>query len=302
MRAAPTATAATNHPVASRKRRSATPGCLGSGWQTACALSIAIAASCSAPPLNAQASDPTALTALRAAVSAELNAAKTDRSAWDYRDHDVEPGKDAVYHVIETPKGNLKRLLILDGHPLTGADEADELNHMRDFVDSPGEQAHRRKAADADGAQAEELLNMLPNAFLWTVASQTPSTIALRFKPNPDFHPPDMQSRVLGIMAGDLVIARDGNRIQTLRGTLTDDVRIGFGLLGKIEKGGTFDVERRQLAPGLWQINETHVHIGGHALLFKTIGQQQDEVKSDWRPSTAPDLPAALNQLEHDRP
>jgi hypothetical protein len=106
-----------------------------------------------------------------------------------------------------------------------------------------------------------------------------------------------MQSRVMGTMAGELVVAHDGNRIQTLRGKLTEDVRIGFGILGKLEQGGTFDIERRQLAPGRWQITETHVHIGGHALLFKTIGQQQDEVKTEWKPSTASNLQAALDQI-----
>ena len=36
---------------------------------------------------------------------------------------------------------------------------------------------------------------------------------------------------------------------------------IGFGLLARIKAGSTFDIERRQVAPGVWQITETHVHI-----------------------------------------
>ena len=43
------------------------------------------------------------------------------------------------------------------------------------------------------------------------------------------------------------------------------------------------DVERRELAPGIWQITESHVRILGHALLFKNIGEQDDEVKSEFR-------------------
>jgi hypothetical protein len=50
-----------------------------------------------------------------------------------------------------------------------------------------------------------------------------------------------------------------------------------------MDKGGTFDVERRELAPGIWQITESHVHIMGHALLFKNIGEQDDEVKTEFR-------------------
>ena len=138
---------------------------------------------------------------------------------------------------------------------------------------------------------------MLPNAFLWTIVSENSEELTLQFRPNPAFKPSDMQARVLGIMAGKMVIARNGDRIKTLRGVLTDDVRIGFGILGKLDKGGIFDVERREIAPGHWQITETHVHIGGRAMLFKSIGQQEDETKTDFRPSTAPNLHVAEEQI-----
>jgi hypothetical protein len=42
-------------------------------------------------------------------------------------------------------------------------------------------------------------------------------------------------------------------------------------------------VERRQTGGGIWQITETHVHIDGHALLFKSIAEQEDDVKSKFR-------------------
>ncbi len=247
---------------------------------------------------RAESSELKALGALRLAVTAELNASKTDILPWTYRDHDVQPGKDAVYRVIETPRGDLRRLMELDGSPLTGAARDKELGRLREYVGSPEEQAHQKKLAEADNKQAREFLEMLPTAFVWTTVSETAQTITLRFHPNRDFSPPDNQSRVLSVMAGQLVVARDGNRIQSLKGTLTDDVKFGFGFFGKIDKGGTFNVERRELSPGHWQITETHVHIGGRALLFKTIGQQDDEVKTEWHPSTAPDLPAALAQIE----
>lgn len=249
--------------------------------------------------LQAQSSDPAALAALRQAVTAELSAAKLDHDAWDYRDHDVQPGKDAVYHTIETPHGDLRRLLSLNGHRLTDGDEQAELERIHDFVDSPDEQARKKKDAAHDGDQARELLTMLPDAFVWSIVGENAREISLRFRPDPGFKPPDMQGRVLGTMAGNLVIARDGNRIQTLRGTLTSDVKIGFGIFGKIDQGGTFDIERRQVRPGLWQITDTHVHISGKAVFFKTIGQQEDDSKTEWKPSTAPDLRAAEQQITH---
>lgn len=238
-----------------------------------------------------------ALAIVRTAVSAELAAAKADHSAWRYLDHDVQPDRDVVYEVIETPKGDLRRTLLRNGHKLTGSDESTELTRLRDFVSSSDEQARKRRDAEHDDAQARELLTMLPDAFLWNITGESPTEVSLHFHPNPGFNPPDMQARVLSAMAGEMVVARDSHRIRTLRGTLTDDVRIGFGILGRLNKGGLFDVERREVASGHWQITETHVHIGGRAMLFKSIGQQEDETKTEFRPSTAANLQAALEQI-----
>ena len=70
------------------------------------------------------------------------------------------------------------------------------------------------------------------------------------------------------------------HRIVSLKGRLVRDVKFGGGLFATLKAGGTFDVERRQTGAGVWQITETHVHIDGHALLFKSIAEQEDDMKS----------------------
>jgi hypothetical protein len=253
--------------------------------------------SASLPALQAQGSDPSALNEVRQAVSAELRANETDKSNWTYRESNITPEKNAVYTTIETPQGTLRRLIELDGHPLSPQAAATETRRIENYVHDPAAQARARHSAEHDGAQAEELLKMLPDAFIWTRGADQGDLETLNFRPNPNFDPPDMQSRVLGIMAGELIVSKAGHRIHTLRGQLTDNVLIGFGILGKLDRGGTFDVERRIVGDGLWQITETHVHIGGHALIFHTIGQQEDDVKTEWKPSTAHTLEEAAQQL-----
>jgi hypothetical protein len=245
----------------------------------------------------AQGSQPEALQALRAAVSAEMEANKTDHTIWTYHDHEKTPEGDGSYLTIETRQGTLRRLIALNGQALSPSAAAAETQRIDSYVHDPAAQAKARKNSAHDDAQATELLNMLPDAFLWSTVSETPEFITLSFRPNPAFSPPDMQSRVMGAMTGEMVIARNGNRIRTLRGQLSYNVLIGFGLLAKMFKGGTFDVERRLVGEDHWQITETHVHIGGHALLFHTIGQQDDEVKTDWKPSQDDTLEQAARTL-----
>lgn len=251
--------------------------------------------------LAAQPSDPAALETVRSAVAAELRANDTDKSTWTYRESDFTDDKRAVYNTIETPQGSLRRLIEMNGHPIAPQAAANESDRIQHYVNDTGAQARARKAGAHDDAQATEMLKMLPNAFIWTRLSSNGDGEVLHFRPNPDFDPPDMQSRVMGIMEGEMIVSHDSHRIRSLKGKLSDDIRIGFGILGKLNRGGTFDVERREIIPGHWQITETHVHIGGHALLFKTIGQQEDDVKIDWKPSTAHTLAEAAHELDAGR-
>ncbi len=256
---------------------------------------------CALPIAVAQNSQPDALVFVRAAVDAEMLASQTDKTIWTYRDHDDAPGQDATYLTIETREGTLRRMIELNGHPLSPKAVQAETERISNYVHDPQAQAKERKNGAHDDAQAAEMLRMLPQAFTWSIVSETPELITLRFEPSADFDPPDMQARVMGEMSGEMVVVRDGNRIRTLRGHLTSNVLIGFGILAKLYKGGTFDVERRQVGGGHWQITETHVHIGGHALLFKSIGQQEDDVKTDWKPSTDETLEEAARTLDAER-
>jgi hypothetical protein len=231
-------------------------------------------------PLYAQDSTP-AKEIVRAAMKAELDADLNDHSHWRYRDAQKD-GTDTVSIVVETGHGSVKRLIERNGRPLSEPEARVEDERMQTFIHDPSQLAKQKKDGQQDGKNAEELLRMLPDAFTWKVQSDDGEKITLNFEPNPKFSPPDMQGRVLGQMAGKLVVNKGQNRIVTISGKLTDDVTIGWGLLGRLHKGGTFQVERREVAPGMWQITETHVHIEGKVLFFKSIGQQQDEVQTDF--------------------
>lgn len=246
---------------------------------------------------SAQGSDPRAVSMLRAAVQSELTAAERDHSTWTWREHNVTPEKDATYLGVESPQGTVRRLVELSGRPVDSATQQQETQNIRGFVHDPDAQARQRKAGAHDDAQARQMLLMLPSAYFWTIKSETPELVTLAFRPNPNFKPPNIEARVMSAMTGEMGIARADNRIRTLRGALTYDIKIGYGLFGRLKQGGTFDIERREIGPHIWQITESRVHIDGKALLFKTIGQQEDDIKTDWKPSTAHSLEEAAHQL-----
>ncbi len=55
-------------------------------------------------------------------------------------------------------------------------------------------------------------------------------------------------------------------------------------------------MERRETGEGVWQITETHIHILGHALIFKNISEQEDDVKWAFKP-----LPASVTMQQAER-
>ena len=221
---------------------------------------------------------------VRVAAHTELNASAADNTHWEYKDVDKKAGGlTTVTRVVETAHGAISKKIEVNGRPLNAAELSREDARINEFVRDPAQQAKQRKDGAQDDKRAGDMTRMLPDAFLWSVKSDSGDTVTLAFVPNPDFEPPTMESRVFAAMAGEIVVNKAQNRIQTIKGQLTEEVKFGWGLLGKMDKGGTFDVERRELMPNVWQITESHVHIGGHALLFKSIGEQDDEVKSEFR-------------------
>jgi hypothetical protein len=213
------------------------------------------------------------------AANAELAANRDDQSHWRYMKREAGGNTSAV---VETEHGAILRHVEEGGKPASAATLKADDEHIQKFIHDPAMQQRQKRDGMHDEKDAEELLRLLSEAFVWTIDSQTPETVTLKFRPDQNFRPPDMEARVMGEMEGVLVVDKAQHRIRTMKGQLSEEVNIGFGILGRLRKGGTFNVERRQVAPGLWQITETHVHIEGRALFFKTIGQQQDEVKSNF--------------------
>lgn len=223
---------------------------------------------------------------IQKAVQTEIASSQNDHSLWRYRQEEKLPAH-TVAIVVQTAAGSISEKIEQDGRPLTQEQRAAEMKRIQSFIHDPSQQQKQKRDGAHDDESAAKLLRMLPEAFTWTITKETPELITLSFEPDANFHPSDMEAHVMSAMGGQVVVDRGQHRIRSIRGTLKQDVNIGYGLLGKLRQGGTFDVERRELSPGLWQIVETHVHIDGRALLFKTIGQQQDELNTEY--SRVPD-------------
>lgn len=209
------------------------------------------------------------------AVHIQIKAMENDHSVFLYHDHDVQPGKDKYAIVVQTAShGSIHRVTRLNGKAIPLSQQKAQVEH---FVHSPQLQQKQHQNDQHDAKQVKQLLRMIPKAFLWSLHSESKQDITLAYKPNPNFHPPNKEDRVFAAMAGQMVLDRKQHRIVSFNGKIIHNVDFFFGLLGRMDKGGTFSVHRRELQPHVWEIVSTHTDIHGHILLFKTINQNEDE-------------------------
>jgi len=243
---------------------------------------------------------PSAHQLVRQVIDNELQANQNDHTHWMYLDSDTLPGKSTVKLVVETPDGTASKLILLNGHPLTPQERAQDEARMESVLTDPSVVARQRKNSAHDDQQAVSLMKMLPDGFLWSYAGESDGKITLAFRPNPAFQPPTYASRVFAAMAGQMIVDDAQKRLIVLNGKLIQNVEFGWGIFGKMDKGGTFRVIRSQVAPGIWEITQTHVHIQGHILIFKSINQQEDEITSHYKvtPSSMT-LRGAIDKLKN---
>lgn len=237
--------------------------------------SLLIAAFFFSAPLLAQ----DAKQIVQQAVDTEIAANRSDHSRWLYHEDDKQPAKSVTQWIAQTPKGDVKRTLIRNGTRMSMDIQRSE---VMGFIHNIAAQQKQRRNSTADDKKAETFMRQFPVGFQWEVVSKSADSIRLHYKPDPNYDPPSREARVLAAMEGDMIVHPTQHRIVSLNGHLTDDVTFGFGLFGRLYKGGSFSVHREEIAPGIWQITKSTTHISGHALIFKSISEQEDETKSDF--------------------
>ncbi len=214
----------------------------------------------------------------------EVKAQTQDHSLWSYREAKREDGKLKLYDVYQTRQGEIRRLVAVGGRRLTADQLAKEDSRIQGVISDPSLMRQRQGKERDDGEQARKMLRLFPDAFDFRYDGTDGSLVRLRFSPNPKFRPPDHAAQVFHHMEGVVMVNAEQQRLAAIDGKLTSEVKFFGGIFGYLEKGGTFNVEQKEVAPRIWEVSVMHVHMSGKALLFKTIDVQEDETYSDFQP------------------
>ena len=206
-------------------------------------------------------------------------------SFWEYRSARVSGQQNVIREQVETADGPIFRVLEDHGSPLDAAERRKEEERLRELVERPGAMARVRQEHEQDEERLKKVMEMLPEAFLFEYDGPSEGdSVRIRFRPDPAFTPPSYEARVVHALGGTITVNQRLKRMIDMDGQMMERVDFGYGILGHIEKGGTFEIHREQVSDVHWKTDLVEVHIQGKVLLFKNVTKDQRESRSDFRP------------------
>ena len=236
---------------------------------------------------------PQAQALVERALATELRTAQDPNHPMRYRLRKTSPRLTSTKEIVETRDGDVARLVSIFDKPLSPADEQREQARLDALLSDPGLQRHRKQGEDEDAVRVMKILRVLPQAFLYQFAGSgtgpTATVEKFTFRPNPDFNPPNFETQILTQMTGELWIDAAHERVARLEGHLQQDVDIGWGILGRLKKGGWIVIEQADVGARQWRTVRFQMVMSGR-VLFLSRSLDTLEEQTQFAP-----LPAVLD-------
>lgn len=238
---------------------------------------------------------------VRQVVANEMKKSLSSGSLHAFRQRSERPKGTIVKQMVETPEGLISRVVLRNDRPLTPDEQKKEDERINRLLD-PKQMSQKRKEQKTDEERTRSMVRALPDAFIYKYVGNEPGpngseVVKLHFTPNPKFDPPTKETLVFQGMDGDMWIDPRAMRIAKIDGTMMKDVSIGWGIIGRLDRGGRFIVEQGEVYKGHWDTTRLSLDFNGKALIFKTIRVKSVDIFTDFRPVPQMTVAQALDYL-----
>jgi hypothetical protein len=215
------------------------------------------------------------------ALATELRAAQDANHPMRFLLRKSSPRLATAKEIYETRDGSVARLLSVNGKPLDADQEQEEQARLDALSRDPNRQRHRKQAEEQDTARALNILRALPAAFLYQYAGPVKTSAGMvekfTFQPNPRFSPPDLESEVLTALSGEIWIAPEQQRVVKLEGSLEHDMDFGWGILGRLNKGGWIVIEQADVGENQWRTVYFRMVMSGRVVFKNRVFDTEEE-------------------------
>lgn len=235
---------------------------------------------------------------LREAVANEKHSGEGDYYAW--MDRVQKPHGSVTKLMVNTPHGVLARTVAFNDKPLTSEERHQDDERVNRLLD-PGKMRDKTKKQHEDQQHIERVLYAISDAFHceYADAGLESRTRRLECSPNSGFSAPNYESQVLQGMKTMILIDREEKRITRLEGTLFKDVTFGWGVLGRLNRGGRIELTQSRVAGKHWGITLVKLAFDGRLMIVKPLHIEETETSWDYRPVPAMPVAQALEYLRN---
>src|SRR5579883_742804 len=200
--------------------------------------------------------------------------ARTEHSV--FHGNGKEPGRDVTCRVIPAGEGIVRVELERDGK---NRDAAYLQEQWQDVAQALLDEAHGRDPHVANFYETQrrmrergEMVTAIGKAFIFRWAGRTVingrPTIKLTFVPDPTYRSSARYATLYAHSKGTAWVDEWAAQLVRAEAELTDDVSWGAGLIAKLYRGGQFDFEQQEVAPGVWMPSRYAYDFDGRKFLF----------------------------------
>jgi hypothetical protein len=219
---------------------------------------------------------------VRKVVANELKQEDLDKSHYVFKLKKVTPKGTKIQEIVQTDQGSIARTLLIDGHPPSAEEAQAEQQKVQKLAQDPEEQRRRQKREREDENRAQIMVRALPNAFFYQEIGRDGDILKLRFRPDPSYQPQSHEESVYTGMAGELWLNTTQQRLQKIDAKLFHDVDFGWGILGRLYKGGSFTVQQEQVDGSHWDSTAVKLDLTGKIMIIKPVVYKEEEYETDF--------------------
>jgi hypothetical protein len=210
---------------------------------------------------------------------------------FNYKERDREGGHTKTYQVTMIEGSPYQRLIEIDGKPLPEARQKEEQKKEQQVIaerkaESPEKRNQRIAKYQKERQRDHAMIQELTKAFNFTYGGQQHlrgfTVYALKATPRPGYQPPNMETKVLTGMEGNLWVDQKTYHWVRVTARVIHPVSIE-GFLAEVEPGTQFLMETSPVQDGIWQISHFAMRSQARILHMVNRGSQEDDTFFDYQ-------------------
>ncbi len=208
----------------------------------------------------------------------------------------VGPPRTFEVYPSTQPGRTYKRLIAVNGKPLEPAELARRDAEHRQNVIEQAEQmknespAERRERLKKEADERRERDALIADAFLvfepTIVGRETMDgrpVIVADLAPRPHARPRTREGGWMKNFRGRVWVAEEAGQIAKIDMVASDDITVGWGIVGRVHKGSRLVFARRLVNGEAWLPAESHIVASGRTLLFRPFDVELHTRYRDYR-------------------